>query len=118
MKSIIQVLVTFISMSILWSLPVSVDAADIDSNAQVVFERPDRIPIVPNTESGMLVNGPVANGELDSQFGDVKRREVVKSVIQLPHVGVTYKKVQPYLLLGTIIVLLFIMKKKRGRTYD
>ncbi|CUW03764.1 hypothetical protein [Leuconostoc gasicomitatum] len=119
MKSINQVLVTFISMSIVWLLPMTVvEGADIESHAQVTFRRPDHIPIYPNAENGMLVNGPVANGELDSQFGHTNREEVIKSVIQLPHVGVTYKQVQLFLLLVIIIVLLFIVKKKRGEIHD
>ncbi|MBZ5992317.1 hypothetical protein [Leuconostoc gelidum] len=119
MKSINQVLVTFISMSIVWLLPTAVvEGADIDSHAQVTFQRPDHIPIHPNAENGMLVNGPVANGELDSQFGHINREEVIKSVVQLPHVGLTYRRVKPYISLGTIIVLLFIVKKRRGKNYD
>lgn len=103
--------------------------SDIESYGQISFQMPEYIPIEQQsinnieTERMVLINGPIASGKYDRQFGYVSnRKEVIPAITQLPSVGVTYMQSLLYILCSVIIITMIIisekMRKEKGKNYD
>lgn len=122
-KRIILILSCSVIISILMTLTSDALGSEVDTHAQISFQKPAYIPVdqQPTTNKqgitqseGILLNAPVANGEYDRQFGYVPtRKEEITVIPRLPSVGVTYIQSVSYIVFSAVSIIIVISAKKR-----